>query len=103
MIDDMDIEELANDILRILRDTYHLDATIVRASTSLSRYIQINEKCIIRVSDHYSHRDYFCKYNIGPHITSFGRLKGSFYYQEKNKINLIHRLLKDQIWKKKKQ
>lgn len=99
----MEIEDLANDIFNILKNNYDLNVDMVSASTSFSKYIKINGKCMIRVSDHYSHRDHLCKYNIGPHIKAFGRLKGSFYYQEKNKNNLIHRLLKDQLFKKKKQ
>mgnify|MGYP004597569613 CR=1 FL=1 len=98
----MDIDELTESISRILQDRYDLNIEVIPAKKSDSKYIKINGVFMIRVSDHYSHRDSYCKYNIGSHIKSFHKLKGSYYYQESSSLQLIHKIIKNEVILKKK-
>lgn len=98
----MDIDELTESISRILQDRYNLNMEIISAKKSDSKYIKINGIFMIRISDHYSRRDSSCKYNIGPHIKSFHMFKNSYYYQESSLIPLIHKIIKNEIFLKKK-
>lgn len=91
----MTIEELTNQIVYLLTTKCNMKCEITISQKSDSHYIKVNGVCMIRVSNHYSHHDCRVKFNIGDHISSFHRLKGSLYYKSENYTALVKRLLKE--------
>jgi hypothetical protein len=77
----MDIDTIVLKIVSRLKSYDYITSEILPAKKSNSIYIKINGQCLIRVADHYSHKDHTCKYNIGNHIKSFHTLKNSYYYR----------------------
>lgn len=74
---------------------YRIPTKVSHSSKSNSVYIHIANSITIRVSDHYTNKDYLCEYNIGEHISRFKRSKKSYYYRSNRVNELIIRLLKD--------
>lgn len=84
---------LDNIILRLYN--YNIPYTVKKSNNTNSIYIKVCNKYCIRISDHYKRNDAKYKYNIGPHINSFMRLKNSYYFKVDRTNQLITRLMKD--------
>lgn len=90
----MEIDEILCIIKNRLLIYDYITIEIVDSKKSNSKYIKINGKFLIRISDHYSRKDHICKFNIGSHIKTFHTLKGSYYYRSDRLNSMIRKLMK---------
>ena len=88
------IDYILQDIILKL-DNHNIPYIVKKSNNTNSVYIKIYDKYYIRISDHYKKNDAKYNYNIGPHINSFKRLKGSYYFKYDRTNQLIIRLIKD--------
>ena len=89
-----EVRELVNIICRKL-DKLDIEYKIHHSCKSSSMYVKIGKRLTIRVSDHYSRTDHYCKYNIGHHINMFSKRRNSYYYRYNRVDNLIKKVTKE--------